>query len=417
MRALLIPVGSHGDVNPFIGLGRELSRRGHEVVVATNELFEPSIRRAGLEFASLGTAAEYNECLKHPDAWHPTKGIEVVASFMVPLVRRVYEAIRQHYRPRETVVAAGTLAFAARVAQEHLGIALASVHLQPVMFRSAYEASVLPRAAWLNLLPGFAKRGIYWLADALVVDRIYGPAINELRKALGMEPVRRVLDVWFHSPQRVLGLFPDWFARPQPDWPAQTRLTGFPLQDGRTENELAPEVREFLDAGERPIVFTPGSAMAQGLSFFNESLEACRKLGRRGMFVSHFRENIPERLPDSVRHFSYVPFGQLLPHAAAVVHHGGIGTSSQALAAGVPQLVMPFTHDQPDNAARLWRLGVARVLPAPKYRAAAAARRLDELLRSPEVPRNCNEYARRLTGVEPLAEACRHLEELAGTDR
>ena len=70
---------------------------------------------------------------------------------------------------------------------------------------------------------------------------------------------------WCHSPQRVLGLFPDWFGAVQPDWPPQTRLTGFPLQDGRTEAELPAEVRAFLDAGEPPIVFTPGSAMRHGL--------------------------------------------------------------------------------------------------------------------------------------------------------
>lgn len=417
MRAILIPIGSYGDVNPFIGLGRELRQRGHEVLVATNEHFAPLILHAGLEFVSLGTDAEYHEVLQNRDAWHPSKGPRVIASYMAPLIRRVYDVIRQHYRPGETVVAAGTLAFAARIAQDKTRIALASIHLQPVMFRSVYEASILPRLAWLNRVPGFVKRGVYWLGDVLVIDRMYAPAINELRRELGMDSVRRVLDGWFHSPQRVLGLFPDWYALPQPDWPPQTRLTGFPLQDGRREEELAADVRAFLDAGEPPMVFTPGSAMAQGLPFFTESLEACRLLGRRGMFVTQFPENVPAGLPESVRHFHYVPYGQLLPYAAAVVHHGGIGTSSQALAAGVPQLVMPFTHDQPDNAARLKRLGVAEVLPAAKYSGRSAAPLLDSLLRTPQVAVNCKDYAQRLARSTPLADACRHIEALAGCDQ
>lgn len=416
MRALLIPLGSYGDVNPFLGLGRELRRRGHEVLIATNDHFARLVRHDELEFISLGTEAEYDEVLKEADAWHPTKGLGVIARFQEPFVRRVYDVIVEHYRRGETVVAAGTLAFAARIAQEKLGTPLVSVHLQPSIFRSLYQTPRYPRLKLPDWLPRFMKRGFFALADRLIIDRLYAPSINALRDELGLPPVRGVLKDLCHSPQRVLGLFPDWFGPPQPDWPPQTRLTGFPLQDGRTETELPGEVRAFLDAGEPPIVFTPGSAMRHGLPFFTESLRVCQHLGRRGVFVTKYRENIPERLPDSVRHFFYVPYGQLLPHAAAAVHHGGIGTSSQALAAGVPQLVMPFTHDQPDNAERLERLGVARVLEATRYRAAPAAQLLDELLRSADVARQCKIYAERLAGSRPLEEAADYIEALAGTD-
>ena len=153
-----------------------------------------------------------------------------------------------------------------------------------------------------------------------------------------MKPVRQLFDGWVHSPQRVLGLFPDWFAPPQPDWPAQTRLTGFPLQDGRRDDALGDDVRAFLDAGEPPIVFTPGSAMAQGLSFFTESLEACRQLGRRGMFVTQFRESIPDKLPETVRHFHYVPYGRCCPMPRRQSITAASALRRRRLAAGVPQL-------------------------------------------------------------------------------
>jgi UDP:flavonoid glycosyltransferase YjiC (YdhE family) len=416
MRALLIPIGSYGDVNPFIGLGRALRARGHEVLVATNEHFEPLLRQAGLEFISLGTQAEYDACLKDPNAWHPRKGFAVIARYMEPMLRRVYDAIVKHYRRGETIVAAGTLAFGARIAQERLGYAMATIHLQPVMFRSGFQAPVLPSFPMYDWMPTWWKHSLFWLADHLVVDRVYGPPINALRKEVGLPPVRRLFDGWFHSPQRIIGLFPEWFAPLQPDWPAQLRLTSFPRHDGRLDEDLPADVRAFLDAGEPPLVFTPGSAMAQGRRFFEQSLHACRLLGRRAMFVTQYLENIPERLPDNVRHFHYVPFGRLLPHAAAMIHHGGIGTSSQALAAGVPQLVMPFTHDQPDNAARLRRLGVARQLPAAKYRGPVAARLLDELLRSPAVARHCKVQSERLAREDPWEETCRLLEELTGAE-
>src|SRR6185436_13395214 len=95
----------------------------------------------------------------------------------------------------------------------------------------------------------------------------------------------------------------------------------------------------------------------------------CALLGRRGILLTRHREQVPDNLPREVIHIDYAPFSQLLPRCAALVHHGGIGTSAQALASGVPQLVTPFTHDQPDNAARLKRLGGAEVLPSSRYRA------------------------------------------------
>ena len=131
-------------------------------------------------------------------------------------------------------------------------------------------------------------------------------------------------------------LFPEWFAPPQPDWPNNLVQTGFPLWDERTDAGLAPEVKEFLDAGEPPIVFTPGSANIFGKRFFGAAIEACQRLGHRGILLTRFPEQIPDRLPSGVRHFDYIPFSLLPPKAAALVHHGGIGTTAQALAAGSP---------------------------------------------------------------------------------
>ena len=110
-------------------------------------------------------------------------------------------------------------------------------------------------------------------------------------------------------------------------------------------------------AGEPPIVFTPGSAMYHGQDFFRASVEACKQLNRRGILLTRHAEQIPADLPATIRHFSYAPFSLLLPRAAALVHHGGIGTSAQAMAAGCRQLITPFAHDQFDNADRLRRLG------------------------------------------------------------
>jgi UDP:flavonoid glycosyltransferase YjiC (YdhE family) len=288
---------------------------------------------------------------------------------------------------------------------------LVTGHLQPTAFRSAYEAGPEHRPFSGRWLLGVRKRLRDWLIDVLFLDRIFGPEINALRAGLGLPRVRRPLYQWWHSPQRVLGLFPDWFAPPQPDWPPQTRLTGFPLyDDGELEMPVAAE--DFLAGGSPPIVFTPGSAMRHGRAFFAESAAACESLGRRGILLTRYREQVPDNLPKGVQHFDYLPLSQVLPHAAALVSHGGIGTVAQALAAGVPQLVMPMAFDQFPNAARLEGLGVARTLQASAYRARTVAGALSDLLSSGDVAKNCQTIARKFPERNSLQAACAAIEEL-----
>ena len=212
----------------------------------------------------------------------------------------------------------------------------------------------------------------------------------------------------------MIGLFPEWFGPPQPDWPPQTVLTGFPLYDESDGEEPSSEVARFLDEGDPPIIFTPGSAMRHGEQFFRASLEACQLLGRRGMLLTRYADQLPAQLPIEVRHFDYVPFSQLLPRCAALVHHGGIGTLVQGLAAELPQLATPMAHDQPDNAVRLQRLGVGRALRPAAYRGPAVARELEPLLSSREVAASCRAAAQKLRGSDAVERACDLIEQLAG---
>lgn len=247
-----------------------------------------------------------------------------------------------------------------------------------------------------------------------VCDPLVAPALNGLRRELGLPPVKRVMTQYLHSPQRVIGLFPSWFAMPPPDWPPQVRLTGFPLFDERQFTPLAPDLQQFLDEGEPPIAFTPGSAMWTGHRFFAESARACALLGHRGLLLTRHADQIPRRLPAGVRHVSYAPFSQLLPRCAALVHHTGIGTSAQALRAGIPELLVPFAHDQHDNAARLIRLGVARKIEPRAYRAGATAALLDELISCDSVGLCARQIAARFDGPDPMRQTCQWIEQLAG---
>jgi UDP:flavonoid glycosyltransferase YjiC (YdhE family) len=415
LNVLLIPIGSAGDVHPFVGVGLALRQRGHRVTVIANQHFEPLIRHLGLGFVEFGTEQEYLTLTQDPDLWHPIKGFQTVfRKGILPTLRPLYETVIKQYVPGQTVVAACSGALAARVAQDKLGIPLATIHLQPSIFRSEFQPPVFPGLSIPSWFPRIGKRLGYWLLDALVLDRIVAPGVNAFRAEVGLPPVRRLLDHWWHSPRCVIGLFPAWFAPPQPDWPAQLRLTGFPLFDERGVQPVPNTVEAFLAEGEPPIVFTPGTAMRQGQAFFRAAVRACQLLGRRGLLLTRFREQIPAELPPGVRHFNFVPFSQVLPRSAALVYHGGIGTAAQALAAGIPHLVMPMSYDQPDNAARLERLGVGRTLKPRAFHGETVAAALQHLLTSSEVAQRCRALAEKVRQDNPLEETCVAIEQLHG---
>jgi UDP:flavonoid glycosyltransferase YjiC (YdhE family) len=417
MNILLNPIGSGGDILPFIRLGMALKARGRDVTVITNSLYEPLARHAGLAFVEWISPEAMQAVANDPDLWHPTRGFLLAIRALGPWHRQLVEHIEARHVPGQTVVVAGSYSLGARIAHDHLGVPLATLLLQPAFLRSVYRSPVLPGLPTPNWAPRAWKRLVYFLSDALVMDRVAAPAVNALRAELGLPPVRSVLGNWWHSPQRVIGLFPGWFGQPQPDWPAQVRLTGFSLYDGLGQEPVPTGLDEFLEDGEPPVVFTPGTMMRHPRQFFAEAVDACGRLGRRGLLLSRFRDQLPERLPEGVRHFDYVPLSQLLPRTAALVSHGGIGTLSQALAAGIPQLVIPLGFDQFDNAARLERLGVAATLIPRRFRGPAVAHELARLLTSPAVARACQAAAARIHKDEWEDATCRAVEELAGAGR
>ncbi len=412
MHFLMTALGSYGDVHPIAGLGGELCRRGHEVSIIANPNFQPVIEGVGAEFIPLGTLEDYRVFADNADVWHPVKGPMLAMELgIAKFLREAYALIESHYRPGETVLAAHPLDFASRVFQERHQAPLASLVLAPLMFRSIYESPKLGMLLMSNWVPRWVRGFEFWVADK-IVDRIVCPTLNQLRGELGLTSVNRVFHRWIYSPQLVLGLFPDWFGSIQPDWPLQVRLTGFPLWDQPHEAGLPTEVEQFLRDGEPPIVFTPGSAMAHGHKFFRAAVEACRTLGRRGVLLSKYTEHLPSELPVEVQHFGFVPFSQLLPRASALVHHGGIGSCAQGLAAGLPQLLMPMAYDQPDNAARLERLGVGRALSPKQFRGPAVARALDDLLTDKAVQQQCQRWATKCDSTRALATGCELLEGL-----
>jgi len=217
---------------------------------------------------------------------------------------------------------------------------------------------------------------------------------------------------WLHSPRRIIGLFPEWYGN-SPDWPESMRVTGFVRFDQAGSVPLAPELESFLKQGDPPIAFSFGSAMRHGKPYFEAAVEASRILGKRGLLLAKGKEQVPEKLPATVLHVDYAPFSEVFPRCAAVVHHGGIGTCAQALAAGVPQLIMPISFDQPDNARRLEKLGVGGRLWPKRFTGKNVAKEIFRLLDSPATLMRCKDVAEFMQEADETAKACEWIEELA----
>lgn len=424
MNILVISFGGGGDVHPMAALGQALLERGYHVCFVSNPYFEPLARKLGLEFAGYMRGVKpssRDRRLVHAltgaswiargfARWHTRKRV------ITETMREVYQLIERRYVPGETVIVAHTNAFGARIAQEKLGVPLATVHLQPAVLRSRHDAPGLPLPDGDKLVPRCLRR-LLWASIDFCSDRIVMPDVNAFRAELGLPPVRRPFAGWVHSPELVLGLFPEWFAPPQPDWPPNTHLTGFPLFDEGSIREMPAELEAFLEAGAPPIVFTVGSFARRSRRFFEVSVEVCRRMGWRGVLLAPSRDLVPEGLPETLRYFDYVPLSALLPRAAAIVHHGGIGTTALALAAGIPQLVAPFADDQPDNAVRVERLNAGTAVRRADYRLETVVRKLGHLLESKETALACRSAAERIRQQRPLPEACRLIEELAAAPR
>jgi rhamnosyltransferase subunit B len=411
MRFLMTPVGSSGDHHPFIGIGRTLRERGHEVVVLTAAPFEEMVVGAGLEFQPTVSREEYDRVTRNTNLWHPRKGLALVMREVGQALPLAYELVSHAYRPGTVLVQHG-LSLGSRIFEEKHGVAAATLQLAPSVFRSEYAQPAFSPGGDLSGWPRWAKRALWWAVDRFMLDPPIAPLINAFRRELSLPPIQRVWREWIHSPRRVIGLFPPWFGPPQPDWPAALRLTGFPLYDESEQQHVPASVERFLNDGDPPILFTPGSANQLAETFFREAVGAAQRLGKRALLLTRYGSQLPP-LPPGIHYEPYVPFSAVLPRCAAIVHHGGIGTLAQAIAAGTPQLTMPMGFDQPDNATRLARLGIGRWVRPAEFTAENVAAALRALLDDPRTRESCARWSAQLRQERAIEHTCDLLEQVA----
>jgi rhamnosyltransferase subunit B len=418
MRIVFSTFGTFGDVNPLIALSLELKRRGHTPVLAIPAMFRDKVEPLGIEFAAVRPDQDPNDKRMVEMIWDVKKGTERgLREFLFPAIRDSYHDLSEAVAARggADLLVTGELAYAGPIVAEKTGIPWASYVLAPLSFFSGYDPPVLPPYPILSKVPSLIPMiGRLVPRFARMVTRNWSEPLYELRRELGLEKGENPIFDAKHSPRLVLALFSRVLADTQPDWPPHTLIAGFAFYDGDAgKMDLVSELEEFLAAGPPPLVFTLGSAavMAAG-DFYEQSAQAVELLGERAvLLVGNDPRNRPSGpLSRNIHVASYAPFSQIFSRASVIIHQGGVGTTAQALRAGKPMLVMPYSHDQPDNARRVRHLGVAQAIRRKDYRAELAAKKIRKLLDDETYSQRASEVARVVAQENGVATACDALE-------
>jgi rhamnosyltransferase subunit B len=394
MRNILIMTkGTGGDLVPFLAIARNLRDRNHRVGFLTHCGYERVVRQTGAEFMPLDSPDEFEHFIADGELLNKPGGISVFFKrHYLPKVHQEYEIIRNWLGDRrDSVLVTRHMAGVADVlASECLSIPLVRV------YTAVAQVTTLP------------------FLQELCRSHLAGD-INAIRMGLNLSSVTD-WHAWLISPSQSLATWPVWFADLHECWPPRSAAIGFINDDESETGELPEELRELMESDPAPILITAGLGTFLGTPFYSAAAAACNLLGRPGILVTRHQGLVPNPLPPTVKWYSQLPFADVMPRVAAVIHHGGTSTLARAIASGVPQLVLPYGADRPDTALRLKRLGVAEYLLPPRWAPELIAEAISRLLVSPTIRRRCEELAERTAGMKPVETACDLIESVIPTE-
>lgn len=410
---IVVCVGTVGDIHPFMRVAHALQALGKTVTFITNTYHAGLLKGSGLAFVGLGTDEDYLRMIRDPNIWHPQKAFSAILAHYDEQLLQIEAAIRGVGFPNPTVVIAHPFSVPGVAMARELGRVdkIVSLYLAPSTIRTCHDPlriGDLPVPRWV---PMSWRRALWRFIERGWIDPFGMPKINAARSTLGLPPAHpSYLSYIERRPDLTVALFPSWFGPTMPDWPKPLLSADFQLFEASGSEHLPEHLLAFLAAGDRPLVFTPGTGNIHASKFFACALDAVQRLGERAIFLTKDRGQVPDSLPPSVVWQPYVPLSGLLPRAKALIHHGGVGTTAEALRAGLPQLVTPFAWDQFDNGARVAELGMGLVIPASKLSPRKMRRAVGTVIASSAM-RSCGALvARRFTGQADPIELCLEIE-------
>ncbi len=382
---------------PFVTLTQGLHHRGHRVLMLVPGFQEAVVQAAGVPYQTFGTKHEGQALLGDPGLRDERKAWGVIWKSLAPHLGAMRNLI-QHLPAHETCVVLShpiLVPMAAMGRPVRPDLRIVAAYLAPSNLCSSHDmVSVGPLHIPPWVPPAWSR--VLWRLIHKWFNSVMLPSLNAARSQYNLPPVPHFFEHLLKEPNASLGLFPKWFASMQADWPQPFSEGDFVSTAMKAMPPSPPELERFLSDGEPPIVFTPGTGQQHAALYFGTALEALKRLGRRGLFITSHVAQLPSPLPPNVLWQAHVPFTALLPRTAAVVHHRGIGTTAEAFRAGIPQLIVPSAFDQFDNGFRAKGLGVADVLLAKRLSAGRMQKQLARLLASPELKQACVAVAQRM---------------------
>jgi len=410
-QVLIATVGSVGDMHPMLGMGMALQRQGHAVRFAANPVHAARVQACGLDYRPLGTRAGFEATADDPALWDPRTAMLVFWRGLQSSLLQLPEAALAlpPGQPATLLVHPLLLPAAALARAKRPGLRVVAAWLAPQNLRSCHDPMMVGPLRVPPWLPMALRRHLWRRIDSRFIDPAPLPDLNAARLASGLAPVPHFIPHLQTVADQSITLFPNWFARSAPDWPQPMLRGSFPLFEPPGNAELPAEVLAFLANGAAPVVVTLGTFQRHGGAMLAQVVEAARALGRRSVVLAADREQLPLQPAADLLWQPYLPLHRLLPLSAALVHHGGIGTTAEALRAAVPQLVLPWAFDQFDNAQRVRAMGVGLTLPSKRLRPGLLRRALGQLLDSTAVAGACQSAAERLRADPGLDDLCRQL--------
>lgn len=383
---VICSLGTRGDIHPLVGLAGLFADRGHLVTFLSSDKFRLIIEGSGIAFHSIGTEEEYHSLYDDERAWDINSNPAELAfdRYYGPSFIPSYEFVRQKHKINTHLLVIGpSILNGARAAAKQLSIPYVLISLSPNLVPSKIRPPMPMGRMFPEWIPRIVKQSLYglvmYLSDRHLVRRGYISRLNLKRKQLGLKPVKRFTRHDYDEEDLHIGLFPEWYGMRPDDWPRDFKLVGFPLSDDKPQGG-SERVDQFIEKHGAPVLFTSGTGVQHTEQYFKESIDACSLLSVPCLLVGGTISSGQMGEATKVLHVDYVDFETVLPRCKAIVHHGGMGTLSQAIKAGIPQLIRPLMYDQPDNAYRITKLGLGLPIWKDQYASGKVAEALTMLM-------------------------------------
>ncbi len=364
MKVIFASFGSFGDINPFLWMAQILKDHGFETTIITNKYFEEYILEKNINCIGIGDIDEYKKVFNSIDiSGKGGKNILILLKNLKNFIKEIcIKPVKETFsiiseiKDQDTIIIHNLLAFGAGLAGIKNSLKRVTVLLAPITlsnFRKFNDNS-----------PPF-KKSLFKKINELSFKNIYGKHLEKIIDDLNIDISKKSKPNWIFNGKNIC-LFPPWFQHYDVEMSDKLNHIGFP--EIGTPDELPADLTNFLEKNNNPIVFTPGTLFSNNDNFFNEALKTLKYLNKPGIFLSKSLKDLHLDIPDNVYIADFIPLDKLLDRCGLIVHHGGIGTTSQSLRSGAPQII--FYHqgmDQKINAEIIEKQGICRKYPYKKF--------------------------------------------------